>query len=106
MTAQYSSSSRLPEGFEFTVEFVENMPHEKLPGVLYVSDKFQATTHICPCGCGVMAYLPYGENHRRLDADHTWDFTNTDGKITIAPSILNSGCKAHYFIRGNRLVWA
>lgn len=99
------TGNRLPEGFEFTVEFVESMPHEKEPGILYVSEKYEGTAHICPCGCGVMAYLAFG-HWAEIDRDAAWELTNDAGKITISPSILNSGCKAHYFIRTNKLVWA
>lgn len=71
-----------------------DMPLEE--GVLYISDEFETSAHLCPCGCGDSTIVPFGE--------HGWHMTEKDGKITFSPSILNP-CGAHYFVRDNKIVW-
>lgn len=54
----------------------------------------QGLTYKCPCGCG-------GYEHLNLDPGlgaPCWTFDEEE--FTVAPSVLNHRCKAHYFIRG------
>lgn len=59
----------------------------------------------CPCGCGedISLVIQRGNCHPR------WDLTrHEDGTVTLAPSILRTnpnGCRSHFFIRKNRIVW-
>jgi hypothetical protein len=75
----------------------EYIPNGKEPGVLYVSERYQLAIHRCPCGCGVEAVTPLGPDG--------WTLTREPEGPTLAPSILNRGCKAHYFVRAGRVVW-
>ena len=58
---------------------------------------------VCPCGCGA---------HIRLSLIPTdkprWQLKDlNDGTITIHPSIWRTkDCRAHFFVRSNRIVWA
>jgi hypothetical protein len=86
-----------------TPEFVEFMPEELKPGILYVSERFETAIHLCACGeCGKKTVTPWGSWN-----PHAWTLTNNAGTITLSPSIGNwqFPCKAHYHITENRVVW-
>ena len=82
---------------EFKPEFVELMPDNFEPGIIYISTKYSTSSHICPCGCNERVVLSI-----RPDGWNLWTDTET---VTFAPSIENRWCKAHYFIRKNQVVW-
>ncbi len=73
-----------------------------LPGILYYSEEFELTTHLCACGCGEETVLPIGPNDWQLVID-------ADALPTLNPSIGNwrgqSPYHAHYFIRGGKIDW-
>lgn len=83
----------------FEPRFVEYIPSQLEPGVLYVSIEYATASHLCPCGCGNRVVTPFGP------ADWQLLF---DGTITLRPSIGNGQipCRSHYFIRADRVVWA
>lgn len=37
---------------EFEPDFVEFIPSELAPGVLYISMDYATCSHLCACGCG------------------------------------------------------
>lgn len=77
---------------------VEYIPEQMEQGVLYYSEEYNGLNHLCLCGCGKSSFLPI--NTKELPA-HGWDIDfTTKGKVTLTPSILNSGldCKSHYII--------
>lgn len=80
-------------------EFVEFIPEDLAPGVLYISMKYGTASHLCACGCGNRVVTPLSRNGWQL---------LFDGTVTLSPSIGNFEfpCNSHYFIRGNRVVWA
>lgn len=85
---------------------------EKLEdGVLYVVDhedqKEQYVEFNCPCGCRKVVWIPYYKLEQQKEQHPSWGLWETDGKVTISPSILSSGfpCRSHYFIRDNRIQW-
>lgn len=78
-----------------TVEYQSNyMPDFETmkDNVLYVSKVFKTTIHKCLCGCGNKVVLPL--------TDQFWKLTDTDGKISMTPSVgsFNLPCKSHYII--------
>lgn len=75
-------------------------------GVLYVVDGPRYIEYNCPCGCGNTVMIPFqraGETENRRCGGCGWDMTETDGKVTLSPSVFSSGwpCRSHYFIRGS-----
>lgn len=80
-------------------------------GVLYVADAEeqdeQYVEYNCPCGCGNVVWIPYYKLGQQKELYPSWGFKETDGTVTLAPSILSSGfpCRSHYFIRNNRIQW-
>lgn len=85
----------------FRVVRVKHIPRALEHGVLYISEEYEATQHLCACGCGVEVHLP-------LASAHGWVLTWDDGLPTLAPSIgsYQIPCRSHYFIRRGRVVWA
>ncbi len=72
---------------------VEFMPKDLSPGILYVSDRYRVSGHLCPCGCGNKVMLPIGPAE--------WSWKEVNGKPSLWPSV-SSGqlpCNSHYVIR-------
>lgn len=77
---------------------VERFPKALEPGVLYWSQEFETSAHLCACGCGDVIKLP-------IDA---LNFKITQGSkgFTLRPSVGNWGiCNAHYFITNGQVEW-
>lgn len=80
--------------------FVEQVPDELEPGVLYVSLPFRTTVHLCACGCANATWVKL-----RPDGHHLI----YDGEtVTLKGSIGNwrFPCRSHYWVRRGRIVWA
>lgn len=71
---------------------------EKLEqGVIYISEEFSCSKHLCFCGCGVECFLPIGEG------ENEWTFTENNDKLTITPSIKQRfACKSHYIVTDSK----
>lgn len=83
---------------------VEFMPETKEPGVLYVSERFHLAIHLCAGGCGTAAVM---QTAPMFDGDqHFWTMTRAGDLVTFSPSILQTGCRHHYFIERNQVRWA
>lgn len=82
--------------------FVRHIPQPVEEGILYISEDFHASIHLCACGCGQQTVLPF-------NMSHGWNMVKEDGDlITFSPSIGNFNpppYHAHYFIRRNKIVW-
>ena len=85
---------------EIHPQFVEFVPEELLPRVLYISERFNIALHLCCCGCGEEVVTPLN--------NAGWEIFRMSGKVSIWPSIGNWDypCQSHYFIKRNRVVWA
>ena len=80
--------------------FVDQVPDDLEPGILYVSLPFRTTMHLCACGCGNQTWVRLRPERHHLIYD---------GKtITLRGSIGNwrFPCRSHYWIRNSRIVWA
>ncbi len=81
-------------------EFVEFLPRELEEGILYISMKYNAVGHKCPCGCGNLVFTPLSPVDWQLFYD---------GKgVTLEPSIGNWSfkCQSHYWIENNKVILA
>lgn len=79
--------------------FVEQMPTEFEPGVLYVSLPFRTSVHLCACGCGNETWVPIRPDRHHLTFD--------GDTITLWPSVGNwrFQCRSHYVVRQGRIEW-
>lgn len=69
-------------------------------GIIYISEKYNTSTHRCLCGCGEKTVLPLNHNGSTFG----WNLIkHDDGKISFTPSIgnYNLPCKSHYIITKN-----
>lgn len=68
-------------------------------GKIYISRKYGISKHLCPCGCGTVSVLTF--------RDGDWKLTESDGRIMVHPSVLETMCpnRAHYYITFNRIQW-
>lgn len=87
------------------VEEVEQMPDVFEQDVLYVSQKFELSIHLCLCGCGRQTVLPF--SHVIDGKDIGWIHTKDEqGRYTMTPSIGNFSGEnpyhAHYIITKNK----
>jgi hypothetical protein len=84
----------------FTPEFVEYIPRQLDDGVLYVSIQYCTAVHKCACGCGNKVVTPISPTD--------WQILFDGEGVSLSPSVGNWGfpCRAHYWIRSNRVVWA
>ena len=85
---------------ELTPQFVEYIPERLEVGRLYISERYHIAVHLCCCGCGEEVVTPLS----RAD----WQLHKAGDKVSLHPSIgnWNFACKSHYWIRGNRVMWA
>lgn len=80
--------------------FVEYLPEQLDPGVLYISRRFSTATHLCCSGCGSEVVTPLNPAK--------WRLTERGGKVSLAPSIgnWNLPCQSHYWITDNQVRFA
>lgn len=84
----------------FEPAFVEFVPTELEPGVLYLALEHSVVVHLCACGCGTKVVTPLSPAQWQMSFDG-------DG-VTLQPSIGNwqYPCRSHYWIWGNAVEWA
>lgn len=79
---------------------VQYIPKSPEPGILYVSEEFEAAVHLCACGCGAKVSTPLGATE--------WSLNETVNGPSLYPSVGNwqFPCRSHYWIRNGRIVWS
>lgn len=69
-------------------------------GKVYISEKYDTSTHRCLCGCGERVVLPLNHNGSTFG----WNLIKEiDGAISFTPSVGNyqQPCNTHYIITKN-----
>lgn len=84
---------------EVNFEKVHYIPkHSKMEeGVIYISDEFGTSSHLCLCGCKELTVMPLGKDGWAYHIDALKG-------LTMTPSVGNFQlpCKSHYIItKGN-----
>jgi hypothetical protein len=81
-------------------EYVEYIPEQLKPGVLYISKRFRTASHLCCCGCGLKVVTPLNPAK--------WSLTDHGASVSLSPSVGNWGypCRSHYLIVRNQVRWA
>lgn len=74
-------------------------------GKVYISEEYETSSHLCPCGCGELVVTP--GSHIIEGKDYGWITTFVNGELTLHPSVGNFQlpCKSHYFIVKNKINW-
>ena len=92
---------KMIDKFEKIVDVI-SLPEKIEEGVLYISNQFGVSCHLCPCGCCTEINIPL-----RPTWHHGWNILREYDKVTLSPSLLNTSCpnKAHYFIVKNEIHW-
>lgn len=82
-----------------TSRYVEFMPKQLEPGILYISEKYGAAAHLCACGCGAKIRTPLGPTE--------WAVTKTPSGPSLWPSVGNwqQTCQSHYVIKDGKIIW-
>ena len=85
---------------DISPQFVEFIPRQLDEGIIYISDRFKTASHLCPCGCRTKVVTPFSPVE--------WQLHQKGETVSLYPSIgnWNDSCQSHYFIRGNRILWA
>lgn len=80
--------------------FVDLVPADLEPGILYVTIEYATAVHSCACGCGGRVVTPF------TPAD--WELRFDGETVSLFPSIGNwsFSCQSHYWVRRNRIEWA
>ena len=79
-------------------QFVQHLPLNLDPGVLYISMEYGTAAHSCCCGCGEEIVTPFTPTD--------WKMTFDGETVSLWPSIgnWNLACRSHYVIqRGQAL---
>jgi len=84
----------------FKLARVQYIPKSPEPGILYVSEEFEAAVHLCACGCGLKVSTPLGPTE--------WSFFDSLEGPSLDPSIGNweFPCRSHYWIQGGKVIWS
>lgn len=80
--------------------FVQYIPEQLEPGIIYISMEYSTAAHGCCCGCGEQVITPFTPTD--------WKLTFDGESISLRPSIgnWNFPCRSHYWIVNNRVEWA
>jgi len=80
--------------------FVDRVPRQLEPGVLYISLQHGTAIHSCCCGCGEEVVTPLTPTD--------WRMTYDGETVSLQPSIGNwqLECRSHYVINRGRVVEA
>lgn len=86
--------------FSIRHQYVEYIPEQLNPGVLYISNRFRTASHLCCCGCGLKVVTPLNPAK--------WCLTDHGSSVSLSPSIGNWGypCRSHYLIIRSQVRWA
>jgi hypothetical protein len=81
-------------------QFVEFVPDQLEPGILYISVQYKTMAHLCCCGCGKKVVTPISPTG--------WELTFNGRAVSISPSVgnWNLQCQSHYVISNSRVQWA
>ncbi len=87
------------------IQFVDRDDHRrtKTPGSFFLNlpdgtDLAQFTFY-CPCGCGDLAIIILGVKHKPRDAGPTWEWNGSLSIPTLHPSVHNTRCGWHGWLR-------
>jgi hypothetical protein len=80
--------------------FVQYIPEQLEPGIIYISMQYATAAHGCCCGCGEQVITPFTPTD--------WKLTFDGETVSLWPSIgnWNFACRSHYIIRRSQIIGA
>lgn len=80
--------------------FVNSIPDQTEPDVLYISLLYNTAIHQCACGCGSEVVTPLSPTD--------WEMRYNGAGVSLHPSIgnWNFPCRSHYWITRGKIHWA
>lgn len=80
--------------------FVDSIPEQLEPGLLYVSICYATVMHLCCCGCGREIVTPLSPAQ--------WQLIYDGESVSLRPSVgnWNIPCRSHYIIRNGQVIEA
>ncbi|MET4322515.1 DUF6527 family protein [Bradyrhizobium sp. RT5a] len=80
--------------------FVDLIPDDPEPGILYVSMEYATAAHRCCCGCGEEVVTPFNPAQ--------WQMSFDGDAVSLHPSVgnWNLRCRSHYVVRDGRVIEA
>jgi len=80
--------------------FVDLIPDDPEPGILYVSMEYATAAHRCCCGCGEEVVTPFNPAQ--------WQMSFDGDAVSLHPSVgnWNLRCRSHYIVSGGRVIEA
>lgn len=80
--------------------FVEHVPEQLDPGVLYISMEYGTVAHSCCCGCGEEVMTPLTPTD--------WKMTYDGETVSLHPSVgsWTLACRSHYVIKHGKVIEA
>lgn len=84
----------------FDHRFVEYIPRDLEPAVLYVSLEYATAVHACACGCGGRVVTPLSPTE--------WTLLFDGETVGLWPSVGNwsFACESHYWVRNGSVEWS
>ena len=78
--------------------FVQYIPEDLEPGVLYISMEYCTAVHSCCCGCGEEVVTPFTPTD--------WKITFDGETVSLWPSVgnWNLACRSHYVITHGHVI--
>lgn len=92
---------------ELKPEFYKFIPTDLEEGILYITEEYQVSVHLCPCGCKNKIVLPFTFLPKEMGQDRIWWLMTKQGEtVSFDPSIGNNQipCKTHYYIKENKIL--
>lgn len=80
--------------------FVDAIPEQLTPGMLYIALHYKTITHLCCCGCGSEVVTPLSPAQ--------WRITFDGEAVSLYPSVgnWNLPCRSHYIIKAGKVIEA
>jgi Family of unknown function (DUF6527) len=89
------------KNIQFEIVYCDEIPSPHKEKTFYISEKYKVAIHLCACGCGAVTVTPF--NHQRFPDLHWELIKETDGTVSLSPSVGNQNqpCGTHYWFKHN-----
>ena len=87
------------------IQFVDRMDHRRTAqaGSIFINAPEDADEadfwFYCPCGCGDLARITIGKQHKPAGPEPTWHWNGSFTEATLGPSVNNQNCGWHGWLK-------